>query len=247
MFLAVDIGNTNVVFGLHNGEEWTTVWRLGTKDEAQEMLSQSLNTHLAGITIDQVAISSVVPFFTKVLQKQLADKFKITPYMIGESSYSALPIEVLHPDKIGSDLVADALAGYTKFNDDCLVVDFGTALTFTIVANKKIKGVNIAPGLKTAMKALATSAVKLNEIPLELPVSVIGTDTTSAIQSGILWGYVGLVEKMIERIEDELKTDMKVIATGGLSKVLEPLQAQFDTIDGNLTLEGIRLIYEANH
>ncbi|UII28394.1 type III pantothenate kinase [Fulvivirga maritima] len=246
MFLSVDIGNTNVVFGLHNGTEWTRVWRIATKDEAQELLAHSLDKHLDGVTVNEVAISSVVPFFTHVIKRKLSDKLKITPYLIGPDSYDALPIEVLHPDNIGSDLVADALAAYEKYHEDCMVVDFGTALTFTIVADKKIKGVNIAPGLKTAMKALATSAVRLNEIPLELPESVIGFDTTSAIQSGILWGYVGLVEKMIERIEKELNTKLKIIATGGLSKVLEPLQDQFDAIEPHTTLEGVRLIYLAN-
>ena len=246
MLLAADIGNTNVVFGLYDEGQWHEVWRIDTKDEAQGKLYHSLNKHVKDPgQVKDIVISSVVPFFTPILTKQLQQKFAVQPYLIGSQSYPHLPLEILRPEQIGTDLVADATAAYHKFNGDCMVVDFGTALTFIIVADKKIKGVNIAPGLKTAMKALAGNAVKLQEIPLQLPKSVIGIDTTTAIQSGILWGYVGLVEKMIERIEKELSTELKIVATGGLSKVLEPLHDQFDAVEPNLTLDGMRLIYEA--
>ncbi len=246
MFLAVDIGNSNATFGLYDGE-WKDTWRIDSKDEAQEQLYALLNDHLHGLPVESIVISSVVPFFTKVIQEQLAYKFKVEPYLITPKSYKSLPIDVLHPDKIGSDLVSDAVAAYNLFKTDCMVVDFGTALTFTVISEKKILGVNIAPGLKVAMKALADNTAKLSEIPLELPPSVIGRDTTSAIQSGILWGYVGLVERMIDRIDKELGINLKVVATGGLSKVLEPLHDRFDAVEANLTLDGMRHIYELNN
>ncbi|MBL6447393.1 type III pantothenate kinase [Fulvivirga sp. 29W222] len=247
MLLAADIGNTNVVFGLYKEGQWQEVWRIDTKDEAQGKLYHSLNKHVKHPDqVSDIVISSVVPFFTPMLTKQLEQKFGVIPYIIGPQSYNPLPLEVLSPEQIGTDLVADATAAYHMFNDDCMVVDFGTALTFIVVADKKIKGVNIAPGLKTAMKALAGNAVKLQEIPLKLPGSVIGVDTTTAIQSGILWGYVGLVEKMIERIENELSSELKIVATGGLSKVLKPLHDQFDAVEPYLTLDGMRLIYDAS-
>lgn len=245
MLLAVDIGNSNATFGLFDGTLKDS-WRIDSKDEAQEQLTNLLNDHLHGLPVEEIVISSVVPFFTKVIQEQLAFKFKITPYLVTPASFGKLPLEVPEPNRIGSDLVADAVGAFERFQSDCLVVDFGTALTFTIIAGKKIVGVNIAPGLKVAMKALASNTAKLSEIPLELPPSVIGKDTTSAIQSGILWGYVGLVERMIDRINEELGAQLKVVATGGLSEVLEPLHDQFDAVDPNLTLEGIRHIYRLN-
>lgn len=245
MLLAVDIGNTTVTFGLYDGE-WVETWRMAAKDEVQETLYRSMDKHLKGKVLDQIVISSVVPFFTNIIKDLLAARYKIEPFLVTADSYSKLPIKVLNPKQIGSDLVADALAARDRFQSDCVVVDFGTALTFTTVADGEIKGVNIAPGLQTAVKALAGNTAKLSEIPLELPKSVIGTDTTTAIQSGILWGYVGLVERLIERIEDELQTKLKVVATGGLSEVLDPLHARFDQVDPNLTLEGIRLIHELN-
>ena len=245
MLLAVDIGNSNVVFGLNSGT-WEKVWRLETKDDTQQILYKSLDEHLEGRLVTDVVISSVVPMFTEMIQTQLKTILKVEPYLITPASFDKLPIKVLRPDQIGSDLVCDALAAHSLFNGDSMVVDFGTALTFTIIDDNKILGVNILPGLKTAMHALAIDTAKLHQIKLELPDSVIGKDTTTAIQSGILWGYVGLVERMIERIEAELGKDLKVVATGGLSKVLAPLHDRFDAVDHNLTLEGMKLLYEAN-
>lgn len=247
MILAVDIGNTNVVFGIYDSASgWSPVWRIETRDEAQDRLFKSLKKHVADIPVSSIVISSVVPFFTHILARQLEQKFKVEPYIIGPDSYGRLPLDILRPEQIGTDLVANATAAWDRFEADCMVVDFGTALTFTVIADKKIHGVNIAPGLKTAMKALAGNAVKISEIPLALPESVIGKDTTTAIQAGILWGYVGLVEKMIDRIEKELGKELKVVATGGLSKVLKPLHEQFDAVEPHLTLEGMRLIHQFN-
>lgn len=245
MLLAIDIGNTNVKFGLYEGG-WKEVWRLRTTDETQEKLTRALNKYLGDHTIESAVISSVVPFFTPIVKDQVIKKTGVRPYIVTSESYKNLPIGVIRAEQIGTDLVADALAAYDMFNADCLVVDFGTALTFTLVNDKKIQGVNIVPGIKTSLQALTSKAAKLHEIPLELPRSVIGTDTTTAIQSGILWGYVGLVEKMIERISNETGKDLKVVATGGLSHVLSALESQFDAVNKNLTLDGVRLIHAYN-
>ncbi|TRX58724.1 type III pantothenate kinase [Fulvivirga sp. M361] len=245
MLLAVDIGNSNVTFGLYDGK-WKETWRTNSKYHAQEQLNNLLNNHLHGLPVTDIVISSVVPVFTKAVEKQLAYKFEASPYVVGPDSYSKLPLKVLEPSRIGSDLVADAMAAHQLFQKDCIVVDFGTALTFTIISKSEILGVNIAPGLKVAMTALASNTARLSEIPLELPESVIGKDTTTAIQSGILWGYVGLVEGMIQRIEKELGAELKVVATGGLSEVLNPLHDRFDMVEPNLTLEGMRQIYNFN-
>ncbi len=144
---------------------------------------------------------------------------------------------------MGTDLMCNVMSAYAKFKEACLIIDFGTALTFTVVSEGgAVLGVSIAPGLKTAIKALSGNTSKLPEVPLVLPESAIGKDTVHAIQAGILYGYTGLVEGMIQRIKAELSEELKVIATGGLSSILQPLASSFDLVDENLTVEGIRLI-----
>lgn len=142
-------------------------------------------------------------------------------------------------------MVANAVAGFDFAKGACILVDFGTALTFTVIDKEgKVQGVNIAPGIKTALTALVGSTAQLPKIPLELPKTVIGKNTVHAIQSGILWGYVGLVKEMLVRIKNELNEDFTIIATGGLSNVLEPLKSEFDLIDKQLTLNRLVLIQE---
>ena len=151
----------------------------------------------------------------------------------------------MSPHEIGTDLIANATAAHLLHPGDCMVIDFGTALTFTVIeASGDIKGVNIAPGLKTAIRALVGNTAQLPEVPLELPDSAIGKNTVHAIQSGVLWGYVGMVEGMVSRIKAEVGQDLKVVATGGLSSILHPLHDLFDTVDPKLTLEGLRLIHQ---
>ena len=148
-----------------------------------------------------------------------------------------------NPHEIGSDLVANAVAAHDRFRDNVVVVDFGTALTFTVIDKAgKILGVAIAPGVLTAMKSLVGNTALLPEIPLELPDSVIGKNTVHAMQAGIMYGYAGLVEGVLKRIRNEIGK-CKIISTGGLSQVMTPLHHLFDTIEPHLTLEGMKLIY----
>jgi type III pantothenate kinase len=171
--------------------------------------------------------------------------FGIEPISLGPKIYQQLPIEVLNPYEIGSDLVANAMGAFIKFKQTCIVVDFGTALTFTTVSEQgKILGVSIVPGLRTALRALTQNAAKLFDVPLEIPKSALGTSTVTAIQSGIVIGYEGLVRKMVSAIREELKTDCPAIATGGLSFVIAPLKDFFYAIDPTLTLDGLRFIAE---
>jgi type III pantothenate kinase len=163
--------------------------------------------------------------------------------VMGPKLYTTLPIEVISPDEIGADLVANSVYAHANYDSDVLIVDFGTALTFTLVdAKGKMQGVSIAPGLKTAVKSLFSETAQLPEVPLEMPNSALGTDTVSSIQSGILWGYVGMVKEMIARVKAERGTGVKVIATGGLSSILTPLESYFDEVNKLITLEGLRLV-----
>jgi type III pantothenate kinase len=252
MLLAVDAGNTNIVFGIHDGSEWIHEWRFETvpiRNQIEYEMFLRLNFLEVGLdleAVDTVIVSSVVPQLNTILNDFAPSLFNIEPIFVGPKIYDRLPIKTNNPHKIGTDLIANAMAGYSLFEGNVIVVDFGTALTFTVVnENGKIEGVNIAPGLKTAINALVGNTAQLPEVPLELPESAIGKNTVHAIQAGVLWGYVSMVEGMLKRIKKEFGKPVKVVATGGLSSILHPLHEQFDDVSRKLTLEGLRCIAES--
>ncbi len=251
MLLAIDAGNTDVVFGLHSQENWQYQWRISSqKNYNLEQFHKKLYDYLfeADIqpqSIDRMILSSVVPDLNPVLISLCQTLFNQAPIVLGPTTYTSLDLAINHPDEIGADLVANAVAAWNMYEDYCIVVDFGTALTFTTIAPKaKVLGVTIAPGLKTAMGALFSNTAQLMEVPLEIPKTAIGKDTVHALQSGILLGYVGLVESLLNRIQAEVGHRCRIIATGGLSSVLTPLHHKFDRVDRSLTLEGLRIIAE---
>ena len=167
----------------------------------------------------------------------------IKPILITPSTYPKIEIQIDNPLEIGTDLVANAVAAHHQFNRDCIIVDFGTALTFTTI-NKEghLLGVSIVPGLKTAVRALFSKTAQLPEVPMEIPDSALGKNTVHAIQSGIFYGYTGLVINMLSSIRKEVGQQYIAIATGGLSSSIPNLNSYFETIDPNLTLNGIRII-----
>jgi|TARA_R100000501_G_C2599454_1_gene96993 type III pantothenate kinase len=206
-----------------------------------------LEHNLTPDTIQQIGMSSVVPEINQILIDFCKNYFGLEPYLISPNSYSKLPIKTKRPQEMGTDLMCNGLAAWYKFKNACIVVDFGTALTFTILDDSgEIMGVNIVPGLRTAIKALFMNTSKLPDVDLKLPESAIGKNTVHAIQAGILYGYTGLVKGMLETIRKEAQLDFKVVATGGLSEILTSLEQEFDTIDKNLTLEGLRLMTLSN-
>jgi type III pantothenate kinase len=175
----------------------------------------------------------------------LVELFHSQPLIIGPEVYPKLQLAIDRPHEIGTDLVANAVAGYAKCQTTCIIVDFGTALTFTTVAKTgQILGVAIAPGLKTAMYSLFKSTAQLPVVPLEVPESAIGKNTAHALQAGVLLGYIGLVETLVGRIQKELNEKCYVVATGGLSSIIPELRTVFDEIDPNLTLDGLRIMAE---
>lgn len=249
MFLAVDTGNTDTVFGLHDGERWQHVWRTRSlPDQPAAHYESRLRLWFleAGLSIDHVGrsvLSSVVPGLTPVLRDMLTELFGQEPVVLGPAIYPQLPLEILRPYEIGTDLVANALAAYTSYEQNCLIVDFGTALTFTTVSKTgRILGVAIAPGLKTAIRALFSNTAQLPEVPIELPDSALGLNTTHAIQAGVVMGYEGLVRSLIARIRTELGGDCLVVATGGLASAIPTLHAGFTDVRPLLTLDGIRIV-----
>ncbi len=249
MFLSIDIGNSNIVIGLHNGLDWLHTFRYETKDVQPVFYYESglknifLEWGITSYDIRICGISSVVPHLNSLIKEAVFNAIGQQPIIINPSMIKNLDMHVPSPYEIGSDLVCNAYAAIQNHYSHCIIVDFGTALTFTVVdSSKGIQGVSIAPGLKTAIKSLFINTAQLPEVPLELPSSYIGHDTVSAIQSGVLYGYVGMVRGMVNGLKEEFGSHYKVIATGGLSAVLHPLEDVFDGIDKLLTLDGCRLI-----
>jgi len=250
MILVLDIGNSDITIGLFHQEDLKYTWRIpAVADRPELYYGIKFRDYLleAGISIshvEKIVLSSVVPNLTDKIINVTVTLFEKNPIVLGPDIYKKLPIEVLNPYEIGSDLVANAVAAHTLFQSNCVVVDFGTALTFTTVSGEgKILGVAIAPGLKTAIKALSQNTAKLFDVPLELPQSALGKNTVHAIQAGILLGYEGLVKSMLDRIRVELNDpNLSTVATGGLSSVITPSNGTFTRIEPNLTLEGLRLV-----
>lgn len=249
--LIVDIGNTDAVFGLYDQTHWQHVWRTPSRvDEPAQSYGSRLRLWLLEATIsisaiESTVLSSVVPDLTPTMRTMLSSLFAFEPIVVGPGVYPLLPLNVLRPHEIGSDLVANALAAYTRYRRNCVVVDFGTALTFTtVLGDGKIAGVAIAPGLKTAIRSLFANTAQLPEVPIEVPSSALGTSTTHAIQAGVILGYEGLVRSLIDRIRAELGGDCVAVATGGLSGKITSLHDAFEEVIPALTLDGIRLIGE---
>jgi type III pantothenate kinase len=256
MFLSLDAGNSNIVISFFDplSREWTSEFRLENRTSLGEAeLNQRIGLYLLENeirtdAITRIGISSVVPEVNRTLESFSKNFLRKEPYLISGRSYERLPIRTEKPDEIGSDLMCNVMAAYTRYQSACVVVDFGTALTFTVVsASGEVVGVNIVPGIKTALKSLFTNTAKLPEVRLEVPASAIGRDTVHSIQAGVIYGYVGLVNGMLDAIFEELGSVTPVIGTGGLSHLLPKLEHRFDHIDRRLTMEGIRLITEANN
>jgi len=249
MLLAVDVGNTNIVFGIYDGEQWLHHWRVRTvRDKMPDEHAVQFRVFLreAGLAMhafDQLVLSSVVPPLTTSMQVMLATQTGLEPLVVSHLVDTGLVFAVDNPAEVGADLIANAVAAYNYFRRGCIIVDFGTATTFTAVSGAAtFLGVAIAPGVNLAASALAGGTAQLPQIQLVPPPHAIGTNTIYAIQSGILLGYVALVEGMIDHFRSEMGVAAPVIATGGLSRLIPPLSDRFDAVDEWLTLEGIRLI-----
>lgn len=251
MILVFDIGNSDITIGLWNGSQWKHTWRIPSRIHQPELFygvkirDYFFEAGLQVTDVNKIVLSSVVPGLTDKIHKVIRTLFEKDPLVLGPSVYEKLPIEVLNPYEIGSDLVANAMGAYIKMKKTCVVVDFGTALTFTTVAGSgRILGVSIVPGLRTAIKALTQNTAKLFDVPLETPDSALGKSTITAIQSGLVIGYNGLVRNMVTAIRKELNEECPAIATGGLSFVITSLKGFFWSIEPNLTLDGLREIGE---
>jgi type III pantothenate kinase len=250
MLLVVDIGNTNVVFGIYDGSVLKGHWRLATDAKTTADEYGILFTNLlsaAGIVPGQTTgaiMSSVVPTLTATFETLIEQYFRQRPLIVTSESNTGLTVRYPNPREIGSDRLVNAAAAFHKYRRDLIIVDFGTATTFCAVTKEaEYLGGVIAPGLGISAEALFARAAKLSKVELTRPKTVIGTDTGTSIQSGLLFGYAGLVDTLVRRIEHELGRSTYVIATGGLSKVIAAETTSIQAIEPLLTLEGLELLY----
>ncbi|GHA53532.1 type III pantothenate kinase [Amylibacter ulvae] len=253
MLLAIDIGNTNSVFAIHDGKEFIASWRCETvakrtADEYYVFLKQLMDLNGIKATLDRVIVSSTVPravFNIRVLSDRY---FDCRPIVVGKPETElGIDVRVDAGTTVGPDRLVNTVAAHDLYGGDLVVVDFGTATTFDVVDQDGayIGGV-IAPGVNLSMEALHAAAAALPHIDVTMPDKVIGTNTVECMQSGVFWGYVGLVEGICKQIRAEHPRKMKIIGTGGLASLFERGTDIFDNLETDLTLHGLKLIAERN-
>ncbi len=251
--MAVDIGNTTIDIGIFKGEELLTHWKLATdvrksSDEyAVIILSLFQQQGLQSSDITRVAICSVSPPLVPVLREFCNRYMNISPLMVEAGVKTGVSILMDNPREVGPDRIVNAVGGHYLYGGPLIVIDMGTATTFDVVSEKgEYLGGAIAPGIKIATDALFQRTAKLPRVELVRPKQVIGKDTISAMQSGSIFGYVGLIEGIVSRIQKEMGTNCKVIATGGYANLLAKETKVIEIVDPNLTLIGLRVIHERN-
>jgi type III pantothenate kinase len=253
MLLVIDVGNTNTVIGLYDEDVLVHDWRIRTvvdhTVDEYGMLIYNLykNSKIRPREVKDIIISCVVPTMLNILEPLCEKYFNVKPLIVGPGIKTGMPILYDNPREVGADRIVNAVAAYEKYGGDIIIVDFGTATTFDYISKKgEYLGGCITPGIMIASEALFNKTAKLPKVELSRPKSVIGKDTISSMQAGILFGYAGLVDGLIERIKTEVKSNPKVIATGGLATIISHETKSINVVDEMLTLEGLRILYKRN-
>ncbi|WP_420858411.1 type III pantothenate kinase [Marivivens marinus] len=253
MLLCIDTGNTNTVFSIWDGTRFISTWRTSTEhqrtaDQYFVWLTTLMQASKIDVTIDEVIISSTVPRVVFNLRVLCDRYFNCRPLVVGKPEcLLPVPPRVDPGTRVGPDRLANAVGAFDRHGGNCVVVDFGTATNFDVVAEDGayVGGV-ISPGVNLSLEALHQGAAALPHVDISQPERVIGTNTVACIQSGVFWGYVGLIQGIIARIKDEYGRPMKVVGTGGLAPLFAQGEALFDTIEDDLTMHGLTVIHRFN-
>jgi len=260
MLLALDVGNTNTVLGLYQDSALVAHWRVSTHrtqtaDEYGVLFTNLFNLHgLSTSQVKHIIISSVVPPVESTLTQVCQSYFKIKPLFVEPGIKTGMPVLVDNPAELGADRLVNAIAAFERYGGPAIIVDFGTATTFDVVSSKgEYLGGIISPGLGISADALFSMAARLGRVDIKRPPKVIGTTTVTHIQSGLYYGYIGLVDGILERMIAEMRDDPrngsqkpKILATGGLARLIAEDSRYISTIDDMLTLDGLRIVFERN-
>jgi len=253
MILVIDVGNTQTVVGVYDDKKLLSHWRISTDlnktEDEYGMLVKNLlsNSNLSLSDIKSVVISCVVPPVSWIVKKMSLDYFKVSALIVGPGIKTGICIKIDNPKEVGADRIVNAIAAYKLYGGPVIIVDFGTATTFCAVnADGVYLGGAIAPGLEISAEALVEKTAKLPKVELTKPKHSIGSNTITAMQSGIFFGYLGLTNELIRRFKIELGEDSVVVATGGQAELIGNESKLIDKVNPLLTLEGLHLIYEMN-
>ncbi len=253
MLLAVDVGNTQTVFGLYDGDRLAEHWRVTTEpertgDELGVLVGRLLELRDLGFEdIAGVCLSSTVPPLVRAYEEFAREYVRAPLLVLGPGTKTGIPIVYDDPREVGPDRIANALAARERYGSPCIVVDYGTSTNFDIVsaAGEYVGGV-LAPGIEVSMEALFARAARLVKVDFSAPPSVIGKTTVGGLQSGLVYGFAGQVDGIVRRVRGEIGDTAPVIATGGLAELIAPHAETIDTVDPLLTLEGLRLVWDRN-
>jgi type III pantothenate kinase len=253
MLLVIDIGNTNIVFGVYDNDNLINHWRLSTvlqktPDEYAMLLNSLLYMEKIKLSeIDSAIISCVVPPLQIPFEIVCRKYIGIRPIVVEPGIKTGMPILYENPQEVGADRIVNAVAGYDKYKKPLIIVDFGTATTFDYITPKgEYAGGAIAPGIMISLEALFERASKLPRVELAKPRTIVGKHTVHAMQAGIIYGYVSLVDGIVQKMREEVKNTPYVIATGGLSSLIFKESTAIDEVDEFLTLRGLKILYEKN-
>ena len=254
MLLAIDIGNTNIKYGIYNGEYLVASFRVSsrlsrTADEYGSVLINLLASKgLKTSDVTGVIMSSVIPSLNYTICHMCEYFFGVSPLMVGPGIKTGLNVKADNPKEVGADIIVNCVSAFTKYGGSVIVIDFGTATTFdAVTGNCELIGVAIAPGIKTSLEGLTKNTAQLPTIELEAPKSVLGKNTKTSMQSGLIFGFAGLVNNIVRKMKKEFKTDgVKVVATGGLGELIAKESEVIDVVDRTLTLDGLKEIYKLN-
>lgn len=254
MLLAIDLGNTNIKYGVFDGDKLVASFRVSsrisrTADEYGSVLVGLLSDRgISKSDIDGIIFSSVIPALNYTICHMCEYFFNISPLIVGPGIKTGLNIKADNPREVGADIIVNSVSAYNKYGGPIVVIDFGTATTFDVINEKgELLGVIIAPGIKASLEGLSTKTAQLPMVELDAPKTVLGKNTKHAMQAGVIFGFAGLVDNIIKKIKREIKIqDIKVVATGGLGEIIANESNSISVVDRTLTLNGLKIIYELN-